>query len=196
LIERFVRELRSAIDTYAHPYLDEPAFLDEAKLRGGQYWEPALAQAICQSLCMVVVYTPQYERPLHHCCQREYAAMEKLAEQRLAQIRSAVDNHSLIIPIILRGDIDNLPPKIKERQYIDFRPFTLASRNISKNSKLVRKVQEIVDTINRLLQAFESLPEAEEPWKDCAQFTIPEEGEVAPWRPPKIPPFPGRSERS
>lgn len=192
-LEQFVNELKRAIDDSVDSYyLDEAAFLDKDRLRGGQFWNEALARAICESLCMIVVYTPKYERHLY--CRREYAAMERLEEQRLALIRSAVAPHGLIIPVIFKGNMKDLPDKISGRQGLDFTRYNGASIEIRRNPEFLGMIQQIADTIDRLYQAFNEL--TEDPYRDCGGFLIPGKDEVEPWRPSKIPPFPGRSEGS
>src|SRR5690349_8199636 len=81
LVKTFIRELKTALKQYLDAYLDEEVYIDEDRLQGGDFYNEKLAEAICQSVCMIVVYTPKYER--HPYCLREYAAMEELELKRL-----------------------------------------------------------------------------------------------------------------
>jgi hypothetical protein len=189
-LRSFVEDLRRAIEDYQGPFLDEPVYLDTKRLRGGQFWSEALAEAICHSICMVVVYTPKYKR--HTYCLREFAAMEKLENLRLGKIQSLVDDDGLIIPIILRGE-DDIPDKIKlRRQYYDFSKYTLLDQDMGTNPNYVKEIDEIAKTIHRLFEAFLRL--GEDMCGDCGMFSIPAEQEIELWLDqPSIPPFPGRT---
>src|SRR5215510_8791933 len=75
LVRTFIEELKKALKRHLDAYLDEGVYIDEERLRGGDLYNEKLAEAICQSVCMIVVYMPKYER--HPYCLREYAAMEE-----------------------------------------------------------------------------------------------------------------------
>jgi len=119
LVKTFIEELKKALKSHIDPYLDEDVCVDEGRLRGGDFYNERIAEAICQSICMIVVYTPKYER--HSYCIREYAAMELLEERRLRLVEPVGPKRGLIIPIIFRGEED-LPLKIKDQRhyYITF----------------------------------------------------------------------------
>ena len=53
-------------------------FVDWRRLQGGYFFNATLAHALCQSVCMLVVYTPTYFSLVHPYCAREYRAMEAL----------------------------------------------------------------------------------------------------------------------
>ena len=86
-------------------------FIDTGRLQPGYKYNEMLAQAICQSVCMVVVYSPKYER--HEYCVREYEAMVKLEGARRQLLGSAGMGQGFIIPVILRGS-DNIPQRIRD----------------------------------------------------------------------------------
>jgi hypothetical protein len=105
LMTSFIDQLKSALDAYLDPLLDEGVFIDTGRLLPGYKYNETLAQAICQSVCMVVVYSPKYER--HDYCVREYEAMVKLEGSRRALLGAAGQGRGFIIPVILRGS-DNI----------------------------------------------------------------------------------------
>lgn len=197
LVKTFIEELKKALERHIDPYLDEDVYVDEGRLRGGDFYDEKLAEAICQSICMIVVYMPKYER--HSYCLREYAAMELLEEKRLRLVEPVGPKRGLIIPIIFRG-AEDLPPKIQSRRhYYDFSRFTLVSPEISKNPEYVAKIEDIARNIHDLYNIFKEAFEAsgEDPCGDCTSFTLPPEGEVRPWREKAkspVAPFPGRGE--
>ena len=65
--------------------VDKPPYLDRDRLKGGEFYNEALASNLCKSACLVVLYTPVYFSLDHMYCAREYRAMEQieLARQRL-----------------------------------------------------------------------------------------------------------------
>jgi hypothetical protein len=96
----------------------------------GYNFDEALFKAICQSICMVVVYSPKYED--HVYCLREYTAMERIEMKRKEILGNKASNEvGMIIPIVLRGLQEGLPDKIRiQRHCVDFSKFSTASMNM------------------------------------------------------------------
>lgn len=123
LMKGFICQLTENLNSCIEPYFDEHVYYDKERLKPGYIYNAELAKAICQSVCMIVVYVPKYER--HPYCLKEYKAMEIIEEKRLELIECTDPTRGMIIPIILRG---NVPSKIKNyRYYCDFTQFTTAS---------------------------------------------------------------------
>src|SRR4051812_35751103 len=102
LMRRFIDELTRALKNCIDPYLDEEVYIDQERLQPGFSYNEALAMAICQSLCMIVVYVPKYER--HPYCLREFRAMEILEERRFRLLSEQSRRHRrMIIPVLFRG---------------------------------------------------------------------------------------------
>jgi hypothetical protein len=175
LINSFVPQFVEALKDELEAYLDSDVYMDSERLKPGYRFNEKLAEAICQSVCMIVVYYPRYDE--HIYCLREYTAMEILEGKRLSA--SSANGEGLIIPIILRGDFEELPAKIKDRiHYADFRSYTTASKEIKKDKRFVPKIQEIAKYINK---QYERLKDSV--CDDCETFKIPEEGKVT-WKLP------------
>jgi hypothetical protein len=137
LMTAFIDQLKAALDAYLDPLLDEQVYIDTQRLKPGYRYDEALAEAICQSVCMVVVYSPKYER--HEYCVREYEAMVKLEAARKTMLGPAGRGRGFIIPVILRGG-DDVPPRIREHVHCaDFSRFTLATRAIPTTSAKSRR---------------------------------------------------------
>lgn len=186
LMKPFIEELKEALDAYTEPFLEQKAYIDSSGLKPGALFLQDLAQAIGESICMVVVYVPKYER--HPFCLREFAAMEMLEECR-NKLRGGPAKIGLILPIIFRQAAD-IPEKISSgREYADFTRYTTASGKILNSESHVAKVEEIAKRIYEIFEAFEQFSDY---CKDCPTFHFPEETEVKPWRAPKAPPAPYR----
>ena len=132
LIKGFIDQLKSALKAELETLLDEDVYIDEERLKPGYKHEESLTRAICESVCMIVVYSPRYER--HEYCMREYEAMVKLEEGRRKLLGPAGRGRGFIIPVILRGG-DDVPPRIREHlHYADFSRFTLATPRLASAS--------------------------------------------------------------
>ena len=176
LIRRFIDDLKKALTAYLEPFFDEGIYIDEDRLQPGFRYNEALATALCQSVCMVVVYVPKYGE--HSYCIREFAAMEQLERQRsqLVQDRSLRDK-GMIIPIVLRGG-DNVPSKIKDRlQYADFSKYTTATPHIAKNTKYVAEIDKIARYIYAMYRELRN----KDVCSTCDTFVIPLEHDPNLW---------------
>ena len=184
LMKGFVQELKQALRDYLEPYLDEEIYIDEDRLQPGFKFNTALAKAICQSVCMIVVYVPKY--PKHTYCLQEYTAMEKIEEMRLELLGSNHDSErGMIIPILFRGDRDKLPQKIRShRHFCDFSKFTTAFTSIRRKKEYVEKIEDIAQFVARLYDECRS--SGKELCSSCDAFEMPTEDEIGGWRPQRF----------
>lgn len=190
-MKTFIEQFKKCLEDYLLLYLDEEVYIDESRLRPGCHYNEELASSICQSVCMIVVYTPKYKRHLY--CLREYKAMECLEKKRiklLGKEAKHMSNMGMIIPIILRGEI---PSKIKNNvHYCDFSKFTTASPQIKEDPECVAKIENIARTIYEHYEVFNEL--GLDPC-ECESFSLPSEDDIKPWEDnlyrPTVP-FPGR----
>jgi hypothetical protein len=193
LMRMFIEQLATALESSIGPYLDQKVYVDDKRLMPGYNFDEALFKAICQSICMVVVYSPKYED--HVYCLREYTAMERIEMKRKEILGNKASNEvGMIIPIVLRGLQEGLPDKIrKQRHYVDFSKFSTASMNMKRNSKYVKQIDWIAQIIFWHHQNFRDL--GEDALDICDDLRPPSLGEIEPWRvgPRKLAlPFPGR----
>lgn len=180
LVKGFVDQLKAALNSELDPLLDEQIYIDEERLKPGYRYNEALARAICESACMVVVYSPKYER--HEYCVREFEGMEKLVSKRLALLGSAADRaKGFIIPVVLRGD-DDLPAKISRNiHYANFSKFTLASPDMIRNPFYIGEIQRIARLIYDISVTFREA--AADPCTMCSDFELPPIAQLPAWRP-------------
>lgn len=192
LVKEFIRQITEALQGSIDSYLDQEVYIDE-RLGPGYHYNEELAQAICQSICMIVIYTPKYES--HSYCKREYIAMERIEKKRLELLADRSNNMGMIIPIIFRGEETDIPPRIKDRiHFYDFRDFTLATQEIKRNSKYAGEIERIAEIIHRFSKLFRE--RGIDPC-ECDSFSLPSEKdiELESWREKprnSFPPFPGR----
>ena len=88
-------------------------YLDRERLQGGDLYNSELAHALCHSVCMVVLFSPQYFDAEHTYCAREYQAMVRLEGLRLGLSEQDIPK-GLIVPVIIRG---SLPQAIREQRH-------------------------------------------------------------------------------
>jgi TIR domain len=134
LMQTFMTELTEALESSLEPYLDIDACTDRKLLRPGVLLDVALARAICRSVCMVVVYSPRYER--HPYCRREYEAIQRLQRRRFQAIGNGVEpENGMIIPVVFRGKRESLPVAIRDHiHYMDFRGLPCTTRGSGATS--------------------------------------------------------------
>ncbi len=99
---------------------DAEVFRDADYIAIGDELDPNLATAICESVCMLVIYTPTTYEADHTYCAREYAAMVALEQTRLAAMDGAVrPSRGPILTLPFRG-ARWLPAELKARAPYDF----------------------------------------------------------------------------
>lgn len=172
LIRGFISEFKENLDSSLEVYFDEGVYVDEDRLNPGFKYNAALAKAICQSLCMVVVYIPKYER--HEYCRKEFAAMEYLEKKRFCSIDDRkMSEFGMIIPVILRGEKEDLPQKIaKNIHYADFSRWTTASDKIEDDKDSIKEVEKIAKYVYKLYKSIET--HCDDIFYDCESFRIPD----------------------
>jgi hypothetical protein len=186
LAGRFILDLADALRSELALMVEEDIFVDHERIQGGTLFNPALANALCKSVCMIMVYTPTYFSLEYPYCAREYRGMEQLEATRLARLNNQRGREAgLIIPIILRG-LETLPTTIgSHRQWYTFERFSLTSREIARNRQFEDCVREIASVIYARKSTL--APLADELTCDCQSFLLPTEEEVRPWLEKMIP---------
>lgn len=183
LVKGFIDQLKAALKSELEPLLDEEVYIDEERLKPGYRYNEALALAICESVCMIVVHSPKYWR--HDYCVREFEGMEALEVSRLTLLGGSAGPGSFIIPIVLRGD-DELPDRISgNKHYANFSKFTLAAPDIIRNPEYIGEIRRIAGVIYDMYKTFRAAPAAD-PCTLCTTFTLPKATLVQPFRPPFV----------
>ena len=194
LAERIINDLYEALTSEVELLFNKEVYVDRNRLRGGDFYNEKLATALCESVCMIIVFTPAYFDKEHPFCAREYKAMEKLEEERLKVLGDLADKKcGFIIPIVFRGE-DCLPKEIKERRYYyRFDDFLLSNVRMSRHPTYARTIKEIAKAIFDHYRMLAALPQ--DPCGSCEQFSLPTETEIQQWLEgvqSSTAPFPGR----
>jgi hypothetical protein len=154
-------------------------FLDRDNLVGGEHFDKAMATALCQSVCMILIYTPQYFSKVHPYCTREFCAMEDLERRRFEKLGAGLDpRYGLIIPVALRYK-DRMPKHIRgRRQCYDFPFLQKEDGSIQKHPTYLQDVNTIAGYIFERYLALASV--GDEPC-DCAGYELPTEDAALAW---------------
>ncbi len=170
------RELENKID----PWLDEDVFIDAERLKGGDLYNERLGRALCESICMILVFTPKYFSKRHIFCSREYKAMEELEKERMERLGLKRDNrYGFIIPIVYRGK-KYLPAEIMGKRHVyDFSAPDLDISRMDRDKRCYTAIQEIAERIYDLsLLVDQSNIDL---CDNCDQFKLPTERDIEEW---------------
>lgn len=161
----------------------QPVYRDEKRLSTGDSIPAETQQALCESACMVLLYTPRYFASVN--CALEYKAMEKLEDKRLSLLESHNEKKlRLIIPIVFRGSQD-LPEEIRLNQKTIF--MNDVSTSEVDRPKLVKVAEYIAERYRSLSKVELDLNAS---YKD---FMFPSKEEIKTWlEHTHTPPFPGQ----
>jgi hypothetical protein len=178
---RFVTEFTEALSSSIEPYLDIKVFVDRDRLRPGYRYNAALAQAICESVCMVSIVVPKYFD--HEYCLQELATMEKIQNTRTNEIgQNALENRGLVIPVVLRGKIESLPEKMKQHIHCcNFSDFNTSCRKVHKIKPFVREIEKIAEYVSDLYKIFNQYNAVKS--FDCGQFAFANKNMMKTWKP-------------
>jgi hypothetical protein len=186
----YARDFHLSLERELSLWTPLPIYRDETRLSGGDFYNKELALALCESACMVMIYTPTYFDKINTYCAREYRAMEQLEAQRLNQLGFKKDNqHSLIIPVIYRG-LEYFPNPIKSlRAYYQFE-FSVIGKTYVRRKEYQESIKEIAEYIYERCNELNTLD-----YDPSASFEIPRNEEILEWLTSLLPPkpiFPGR----
>jgi len=178
IAEAFLRDFHKALQGEAKMLKPYDCFVDYDRLKPGHLYNELLARKLCQSACLVVIYTPRYFDTQALYCAREYRAMELLEEARFAELGIPKSTNGLIIPVVLRGRED-LPVAISsKRQFCDFENFFFGGRPISEQARYAEQMRDLARYISERCTELERIPAA---FDDCDQSSLPLEADIKPW---------------
>ena len=180
-ITRFIEEFTAALSVELRPLIEEkPIYVAHDRLHVETSPGNMLPTALCESMCMIMLYTPAYFDYDALSCAREYKAMEQLEKRRLGLLPAQpYKNLGLILPVVLRGK-STLPVEIKEhRQIYDFTDLLPVNSKLALHPRSAVLVKRIAEHLTTLAQAFAQVND--NICKDCKNFRLPSERKVQQW---------------
>ena len=151
LEERLFRHCLDAIidhvEVYTHNY---KVFYDEDRLSVGYQYNETLASDICRSACMIVLYWPAYLESAY--CLKELNTMLTIEKKRRRILGTKLRGCRLILPIILRGERNDLPREVREGTVpLDYsRQAINPNFNIGQDSEMSEKLFNMAKYIKYL----------------------------------------------
>jgi hypothetical protein len=185
-------------------------WIDEKRIDGSNTLDTTLARALCESACMIVIYTGPYFHEKDTFCAREYEAMKRLEEERFRLLGTSSDlRHGFIIHVIFYGS-DLLPPLMKGRYcYTKFEKFNLLEPDISRHPEFEPEVKEIADVVSDIYkELLNNAKKGIDFCRNCDTFALKTHEEIQQWlqeerildsvrqpRKRRFSPMPGREEK-
>ena len=175
LSERFVRQFEQCLSAELEPLTGKKPFIDFLRMQPGYSLNASVAAAVCQSTCMIVIWSPQYFSEDHLWCTREFTAMLALENARLQLLPPNERNKKLIIPVIFRGS-KHYPFNLSDTLYLNFEKFSHSKKQMSRNERFSEEIRKLAEYIHERIIAFENSNVA--PWGDCDKFALPDVDEA------------------
>ena len=188
LIKDFIEDLSKALENRLGLLgMGLKVFVDKERLSPSFSVTPGLAEAICRSVCMVVVYNNGYFDKNNPFCAREFCTMVELEEERLRS-NKLDPKLNLIIPVMLRH-AEHIPTPIYDRNPCDFSSLYTNPeehyRILRLKSKLKQTTLEIayakeIDRIAQIIMEIYQLLSALDVdlFNKCGEATFAEEDKV------------------
>jgi hypothetical protein len=112
-VDAFVARLKEELKDRLAQFVTDPVITDH-DFQTGANFNRAIAKAICESACLLVVYMPVYERKAF--CIQEYVAMERHQTRRYQSLqRDLSDRFGMILPLVYTGQESKIPTWISEK---------------------------------------------------------------------------------
>jgi hypothetical protein len=177
---KFAEYFHTALANQLAHYTPLSVFRDETDLeKGGGRYPNQLSQALCESVCMVMIYTPVYFNKQKTYCAREYKSMEKLEAERVKILRRPVNKTlSLIIPVIYRGS-ERFPPVIKEQRTSHDLTWINRAESCVGNDNFHIKVLHIAEYIGKCCEEISAIKK--DPCRECGKFKLDDVDENSAW---------------
>ena len=178
--EQLYEAIRDRVDSVLYNDLEDPdnhlVFLDKKVMGSGEFITTVLGQAICKSICWVVIFTRGYLRGSLWCAS-ELESMLKLEQQRLNALRMANPLKSFIIPILFRGDKSDLPEVLQNITFeTKLARFSLAFNRttpITNDAEMEPEIAKLIDEIvHREKMILDCTPLDEAICQDCDNFVL------------------------
>ena len=182
IVQRFVKDLAQGLSYELAPLLDlgvfvDQSFVDRSDSDAGAHFE-MIADAMCHSVCMIVVFTPTYFSKSNSYCAREFLAMEQIERKRMSHLGQKMDPHRLIIPVVLRG-ADQLPTQMRDRWVLNFDRYLLGDNKVFRSPGFQKSIRDLAEYIFDRYRVFDQ--HQLDPDKECQGFRLPSTEEARDW---------------
>lgn len=186
----FIEELSTELGSLLDGFVPGEVAIDINRLQPGYNYNIALQQDICKSVCMVVVYVPEYAN--REYCRREFELMERIDQRRRAALGAGAGKYQFIIPVSLTS-MQKLPKRLTAdlRDTADFSPYMNLPDVGKRRFKHEKELQQHVIRISRTIRELYELLERQSGFGDatsCCGEALAASNSVPAWE--SAPPFP------
>jgi hypothetical protein len=177
IMTNFAAQIERALEAELSLLLDDyktlPVFKDDRQLEVSDLIDPLISEAVCKSVCMIILYTPNYLSKQKRYCASELEGMLRIEASRKKIVGAAASKSGLIFTVVLRKGAEKnggVPKSLNARQTInDFSDFAAYSTEIQRDPKLGKKIREIAQKIKQHCDLFLQHPEC---CADCDNFEL------------------------
>lgn len=171
-VDAFVTRLKVELQDRVAQVVAGDVVTDHDFMTGADF-NKAIAKAICESACLIVVYMPVYERKAF--CIQEYVAMERHQASRYQKLKRDLSGKlGMVIPLVYTGQEARIPAWIsKQINYKNISKHTIADPvRIFDTQDFKQWLVEVADVIDQLYNEFKG---AGNLCTDCDTDTLPSE---------------------
>jgi TIR domain len=172
-VDKFVNRLKEELQDRVAQFVTDPIATDHDFMTGADF-NKAIAQKICESACLVVVYMPVYQRKTF--CLQEYIAMERLQQERYQVLKNDLSGQfGMILPLVYTGEEQKIPMWIsKHINYKNISKFTISDPVIVFDQPDFKEwLVDVANMIDSLYNAFQAA--AVNPCTTCGSYVLPDE---------------------
>lgn len=185
----FIRELKEAFEDTISSYFvnDIKIFCEDPDRRGNNNTLEERQQALCRSVCMILVFSPPYFE--ENYCVSEYLAMKNLESHRIQTLGEHNTILPLVIPVIYKEG--EFPRGLVRDHAVNFSRVALmrGDRIRIDNERHLEKLNQMGQYIHFLYRQFASSYLFD---NDCSNFSFPLGIETKQWLDQYGPPLPQR----
>ena len=172
-VDKFVNRLKVELADVFAQYVTDPIMADHDFQTGADF-NKAIAQTICESACLLVVYMPVYQRKVF--CLQEYTAMERLQIERYKALQKDLSaQFGMILPLVYTGEESKIPKWISQHiNYKNISKFTIADPEaVFDQPDFQAWLVKIANMVDSLYNAFKTSPT--NPCVACGTYELPGE---------------------
>jgi hypothetical protein len=176
-VDTFVDRLKEELQDRFAQFVTDPIATDHDFPTGANFHK-AIAQKICESACLLVVYMPVYQRKPF--CLQEYTAMERLQVARYQALQQDLSGQfGMILPLVYTGEESKIPTWISEHiNYKNISKFTIADPvAIFDQQDFQEWLVTIANMVDSLYNAFQASPT--NPCQTCGAYALPDAEDAA-----------------
>jgi TIR domain len=176
-INAFARDLRDELQrellTQVNPrkclvFLDQ----DSDCLKPGDHLMSTLGQAVCKSVCMIVIFTRHYLDHKHLVCAAELEGMLRRLNHRCETLGLPAEQSNTWIATAVFRESERVPHILKEHLYYDFTGYVNSSQPLRDNPTYRKYIKNLAKKIADFWESLDEHESAVDFCADCGTFAL------------------------